>query len=372
MLPLWRTPHTFGLVPVEGDERPLPPMAAVTVGPLVADLAALAHPTPETVIRLGRALGFEWLASLVVIDRPRGVDEPELATFLHKRYALRPGVSPNPFGIRAGKLARQQARSIPTQVISQFVGSEAGRLGYVGKTLQSLAAPLLASAKGDPKPGVREQQRASELLNALEEPIRVQRFYTTRTERPIYWLAPRNLYVRALLELIELYDDTPPLGVCARCTRLFVRQRNNDKYCQRYIWPAFGREYIAGCIYDHNPTPTRVRQASEVRRREYKKLQMRAIRTANDLGPQHAIARRAKAAFEQWKNENQVTLGRPPTPVPLDQLLDPTRSEAARSVAGCLATPARRELPVRPAARCHAVRQLAAARAVHRRHAELS
>jgi hypothetical protein len=215
VLPLWRTPHTFGLIHVGGDDRRLP-MAAVTVGPFVADLAALARPSDETVIRLGRALGFEWLASLVAIDRPNGLDEPELPTFLHERYALRPGVTPNPFGIRARKLVRQQARPIQTHVISQFVNSEAGRLEHVGKTLRSLAAPLLASAKGDTRPGTRQQLRASEVLNALEEPIRAQRFYHTRAERPIFGLAPRNLYVGGLLELISLFDEMPPLGICAR------------------------------------------------------------------------------------------------------------------------------------------------------------
>jgi hypothetical protein len=322
MLPLWRTPHTFGLVSVEGDGRPLPPIAVVTVGPLVADLAALARPTHETVRRLGRALGFEWLASLVAIDRPDGLDEPELATFLQRRYALRPGLAPNPFGVRAGNLVRQQARPIPSQVLSQFVTREAGRLEHVGKTLQSLAAPLVASVNGKTISGARKQQRAAELLNALDVPVYLQRFRDARTKKSIYGHAPRNLYARALLELIELYNETPSLAKCPRCERLFVRRRNNEKYCNRYIWPAEGGEYIAGCIYDHNATPTRARLESEAHRREYKKLQMRSIRTANQLGPQHATAKQARAAFERWKQANQVARGRRQTPLPPDLLRD--------------------------------------------------
>src|SRR5580765_8280785 len=99
MLPLWQTPHTFGLIPLEGDPAPLPPMQVSTSGPMVGDLAALAEPTYETVVGLGRTLGFEWLVSLVEIDPPDGIAEPALASFLRERYALRPGVAPNPYGV---------------------------------------------------------------------------------------------------------------------------------------------------------------------------------------------------------------------------------------------------------------------------------
>jgi hypothetical protein len=334
MLPLWRTPHTFGLLPVEGDDPPLPPIAAVTVGPLAADLAALAHPTHDTVVRVGRTLGFEWLASLAAIDRTDGLDQPALTTFLQERYALTPGVEPNPFGTRSGSLVRQHPRPIPDQVLAEFATREAGRLEYIGNTIQSLATPLLATAQGKTRPAARQRQRAAELLNALHTPIQLQRFKDTKTKQSIYGLVPRNLYARALLELIELYDDTPPLAICARCTRLFVRRRNNDKYCNRYIWPAQGGENIADCVFDKNPTPTRTRLESkahrrhdkEARRRAYKKLQMRAIRAANELGPKHPETIEAEKAFEQWKEEHKVTLGRPMTPMPLN--LRPDRKRA--------------------------------------------
>jgi hypothetical protein len=326
MLALWRTPHTFGLLPVEGDEPPLPPIAAVTVGPLVADLAALAHPTQDTVARLGRTLGFEWIASLVAIDRPDGLDEPELTSFLLERYALEPGAAPNPYGICARDLVRQRPRPIPGRILSAFAAGEAGRLEYIGTTLSSLVAPLLAGANGEAKRHDRQQRRAAELLNALEEPLHLQRFNDARTNRSIYGLVPRNLYARALLELIELYDDTPPLAICARCKRLFVRRRNNDKYCNRYIWPVHGREYIAGCNFDKYTTPTRARLQSEARRREYKRLQMRVMRAADELGQEHPQTIQAEKAFEQWKEAHKVTLGRPMTPMPLN--LRPVRKRA--------------------------------------------
>jgi hypothetical protein len=324
MLPLSRTPHSFALIPVEGDP-PLLPTNVFTVGPLVADLAALAEPTRDTVARLGRGLGFEWLSTLVAIDRPQGLDKPGLTKFLRKHYALGPGVALNPFGVRGGKLVARQPRSIPTQLLEEFVADEKGRLTDIGNTLASLAAPLLASARGKamPRAARQQQQRAAELLNALGEPLRVGLFYDPLSKRSISGLAPRNLYVRALVELIELYDDTAPLGICARCHRLFIRQRNDDKYCRRYTWPARGGENIGGCIFDHNPTPTRAHLDSAAHRREYKKLQMRAVRSANEFGHEHRRTLNAKRAFEDWKREHPVSRGRRPMPMPADLLPPP-------------------------------------------------
>ena len=131
-----------------------------------------------------------------------------------------------------------------------------------------------------------------------------------------------NLYARALLELIEFYNEMPPVAICARCRRLFVRQRNDEKYCRRDIWRVHAEENIAGCFFDENPTPTGARLNSEARRREYKKLQMRVIRYTNRLGDTHTTTRKARAEPKQWQQSNPVSLGRRPTPMPPDLLPD--------------------------------------------------
>jgi hypothetical protein len=180
---------------------------------------------------------------------------------------------------------------------------------------------LLATAGGDPKPGHRQQQRAAELLNALASPVPVRRFYDASNSTSVYCSVPENLYARALLELVELYNDTPALAICARCNRLFVPQRKTEKYCRRYIWAA--GETIAGCIFDDRPTATRAQLNSEARRREYKRLQMRVSRLAHNLGPRAASTMRARAEFEQWKRDHPVDRGRRPTPMPPDLLSEP-------------------------------------------------
>jgi hypothetical protein len=295
----------------------LPPIAVFTFGPVAADLAALAEPSYDTVVRLGRTLGFEWLVSLVEIDRPPEIDEPALAVFLREHYALRPGVAPNPYGVRAGKLVRRRPRALPAQLISEFVAGEAGRLEHWGTTLQWLVAPLLSAARGRPKAAQRQQQRAAELLNAIDAPIRVRRLYDQQSEQTLYGLVPTNLYARALLELIELYNDTPPVAICARCKRLFVPQRKGERYCRRYIWPTGAREQIAGCLSEYTKA-TQAQLASDARRREYKRLQMRVVRLAATHGETHPRTKEAHADFEEWKRTHPVDRGRRPTPIPPD------------------------------------------------------
>ena len=324
MLPIWRTPHTFGLIPVAGDEPSLPPIDATTPGPLVADLIQLVSPTAETVTRLGRSLGFEWVASLAMIDRPKGLEPPLLATFLQTHYALRPGLAPNPYGLRAGKLVSKRPTPIPTELIECFTAEEAGRLADVGTTINTLARPLLAAATGRTLPADSARERAAKLLNALAPPIKVTRVFDARSAR-LYVLAPTDLYTRALLELIELLNDRPPVAICARCKRLFVRQRNSDKYCSRYIWPAGGGENIAGCIFNDWPTPTRAQLDSEAHRREYKKLQMRVGRAKSEYGKYHPRTERAQAKFDEWKRDHPIARGRRPTPMPPDLLPDSGR-----------------------------------------------
>jgi hypothetical protein len=298
-------------------------MSVYTQGPIVADLVSLADPTYEIVVRLGRTLGFEWLLSLVEIGRPEGLAEPALAVFLREHYALRPGFAPNPYGVRARQLVRKRPRAIPKEVIAEFTTSEAGRLADVAETLRWLVAPLLATARGTAQPADQQHDRATVLLNALDTPVRLHRFYDGPDKNSLYCSVPTNLYARALLEVIELYNDTPLLAICARCERLFVAQRKDNKYCRRYTWPADGGENIAGCLYDEWPTRRRAELDSEAHRREYKRLQMRVARSADKAGTSDPSTRQAQAEFEQWKRTHPISRGRRPTAMRPDLLPDP-------------------------------------------------
>jgi hypothetical protein len=273
-------------------------------------------------MRLGRSLGFEWIASLATIDRPDGLDPPLLATFLRDQYGLAPGFAPNPIGVRANKPVTKRPLPIPSELIERFAHEEAGRLAYVGTTIKSLARPVLAAAIGRAVPAERERERAAKLLNALEPPTKLTRVFDPNTETRLYTLAPRDLYSRALLEIVELLNDEPPLGICKHCKRLFVKQRTTDTFCRRFIWPTAGRTVIAGCIYDLNPTPLRADLDAHARRKESKRRQMRVARLTSTLGPNHPETTRERAAFEQWKKAHPVPRGRRPTPVPPEFLLD--------------------------------------------------
>ena len=268
-------------------------MPVFTFGPIVADLAALADPT-QGAVRLGRTLGFEWLVSLRSIGLP-GSPNPHSRSSSASAAPSDPEPIPTltasvPANSCDEDLVRSRTRSSRSSSPAKPGDSKTSAL-----CSEPLLGPLLATAGGKPTLGHRQRRRAAELLNALDSPTRVRRLYNQESKASLYCLAPATLYARALLELIELYNDTPPLAICARCNFLFVTQRKGDRHCRRYIWPAQGGENIAGCLYDHNQTPTRARLESDARRRESKKLQMRVSRLTHDLGHNHATTRRAQS-----------------------------------------------------------------------------
>jgi hypothetical protein len=323
ILAIWSLPHTFGLIPLEGDPAALPPLLVYTRGPLVADLAALVDPNESTVLRLGRTLGFEWVSSLVEVNRHVSLGEPALMTFLRDEYGLRSVAERNPYGRRGGEFVRRRPTTMPKRLLAEFAASEAERLALIGRTMRQLAAPLLSTARGRPRPGARQQQRAADLLNALDTAIRVDRFYDPLAQQTVYRMGATNLYARALLELIELYDDQPLVAICARCRRLYLPRRRSEQYCRRYIWPANGGALIAGCVYDDNQTPIRVPLDGETHRREYKRYQVRISRLVRDVGPDAARTREAQAEFNLWKRTHPIARGRPPTAEPTSSELLP-------------------------------------------------
>ena len=292
-------------------------MAAFTYGPVAADLVALAAPSVDVIKRLGGSLGYEWVASLVEIDRPVGLPPSELANYLKQRWALRPGTAPNPFAVRRGQLSRPRPRPIPAQLLADFTASERGRLESIATTIEPLVRGLLAVANGKPWQTDRAQERAAALLTALGQPITLRRFHEPNRQTPSYTLEASNLYTRALLEIVELYNDQPALALCASCKRLFVPRRYGQKHCQRLVWPFGDEEAIAGCRLDQHPPVGRARLDARQRRNEYARLQMRLKRRTQTHGPDHQDTTQARLAFEQWKNANPVPRGRPENPMPL-------------------------------------------------------
>ena len=326
MLAAWKTPHSFALLPVEGESPTLPPMPAFTYGPLAADLTALAHPSLDVVTRLGRSLGYEWLSATVDASRSAAELGPsQLSEYLQETHELHPESAPNPFAVRRGKLVRKRGiRAVPTELLSDFVSKEQGRLAEVGTTIGYLVGPLLAVATGGAWEDVYEQpERAAVLFNALEPPVKLQRLYEPASETWIHVLECPNLYARALIEIVELYNDRPRLAICARCERLFVPRRPSDKYCRRYTWPAGSGEPIAGCIFDEVPSVRRVDLDSRARRREYARFQMRVSRREKAYGSEHPTTVQARHAFDVWKAANPAPRGRRPNPIDLEHLPEP-------------------------------------------------
>jgi hypothetical protein len=319
MLAAWKTPHSFALLPVEGDPLVLPPMTAFTYGPLAADLAMLEDPTIEVVTRLGKSLGFEWIASLAEIDRDDDLGDSVLHAQLKSRYALQPGASPNRLAVRRGELVHQRVQPLPSQLLSDFVASERGRLTYIATTTKSLIKPLLAVAAGEPWDVTWQPERAANLLTALAPTIRLRPMQQHDQQR-IFVLEAPNLYTRALLEITELYNERPRLAVCARCQRLFVPRRHGEKYCRRYTWPFGGGGAIAGCVLDDAPTADRLELDTAARKREYRRLQMRLVRRATEYGPAHPQTRRARDEFAQWKTSNPARRGRRPNTISLEHI----------------------------------------------------
>jgi hypothetical protein len=290
-------------------------MAAFTYGPITGDLVALAKPGPELINRLGRSLGLEWVASLVEIDRPRGLGEATLTRYLRGQFGLKPGFAPNPFAVRRGNLVRQRMQTVPTALLADFASEEYGRLELIGKAIRPLVTPLLAVATGRPWRIRDQQERASVLFNALEPPLKLRSMLEPALERRTYSLEFPNLYARALLEIIELYDDRPRLSICSRCGRLFAPDRKAQKYCGRYTWHWRGGEPIGGCIVDGDHSARRAELDAQSRRREYMRLQMRVSRHTKAHGQDDSRTKQAVREFNAWKKSNPSTLGRRPNPV---------------------------------------------------------
>jgi hypothetical protein len=317
--PVWRRPHQFTLL---RTDAPVPPIDVVTYGPIAADLIALADPTVETITKLGRGLGFEWLASLVLLpDRLPELPQPSLARYLDDRYALRPGVSANPFGVREGKLRRRRTEPLPTELVAEFAATEKGRLQQIGDAMLDLCGPLMHVAEGGEWKLGAYEERAVKRFNALGIPLRLSSVVAPGESRRTHVLIAPNLYARALLEVVQLYDDRPQLALCPACQRLFVPAREKQVRCRRFTWHAITGEVIATCT--SAITRAELAHAATIRRREYKRFQMRVIRLRNRLGADHPDVHAAEQAFLEWQRENPAQVGRPAaTPRPLELVVD--------------------------------------------------
>jgi hypothetical protein len=311
----WRAPHAFTLLPIEGESPSHRPIAVFTSGPIALDLAQLTRPTPELVIRLGRSLGLEWIASLVEIDRPPGLEEAALTRYLREQFDLRPGSDPSPFVVRRGTFVRPRPQAVPGALLADFVANEHGRLKWMGSTIRRLVEPLAVAATGRAWNVSGQPERAMELYNARQPWLTLQRLSAPPSGRPIYGFAPPDLYTRALLEIIEIYNDRPRLALCSRCRRLFVPRRPGQQSCRRYVWLWRGREPIAGCVFDRAPSSRRTDIDAQARRREYTRLQMRVSRNMKALGPDNPRTKRVVKEFDEWKKSNPAPRGRRPNPI---------------------------------------------------------
>jgi hypothetical protein len=316
----WRAPHAFTLLPVEGESSSHGPIAVFTSGPIAPDLAQLTRPTPALVSRLGRSLGLEWIASLVEIDRPPGLEEAALMRYLREEFDLRPGSDPSPFVVRRGTFVRPRPQVVPGSLLADFVANEHGRLKWMGSTIRRLVMPLVAAAEGRGWNVGGQQERATDLFNALEPSLKLQRLTSPAGERPTHGFVPMDLYARALLEIIELYDHRPRVAICSRCGRLFVARREGQRSCRRYVWLWRGREAVGGCVFDQASTPRRVDIDARAHRREYTRLQMRVSRAVKTFGPDNPRTKREIHDFDHWKKSNPVPRGRRPNPVDPDLL----------------------------------------------------
>jgi hypothetical protein len=318
MIETWRTAHSFTLLSLEGESPPHVPLAVFTAGPIAADLAALAQPTPEVVAHLGRSLGLEWVTSLVEIDRPSGLEEATLTRYLREHFGLRPGSAASSFAVRSGRFVRQRQKALHAELLADFVANEYGRLEWMGQTIRGLVKPLVAVASGRGWHVGGQPERARDLFNALGPSLTLRRLCGPADERPISGLEFPDLYARALLEIIELYDDRPRLGICRHCRRLFAARREGQQSCRRYVWLWRGRDTIGGCMFDRASSSRRAEIEAQARRREYTRLQMRVSRRIKTHGPNDPRTEQAVDAFKKWKKSNPAPRGRRPNPMPLD------------------------------------------------------
>jgi len=307
-IPVWRTPHDYALVPIEGIPHP-GVRDVFTYGPVFWEfLRGWRKPKRlQRVEHLATYVGLEWLGSLADALRAESdlCDDKQspLTRWLEDEYRLQPGQAANPGGL----LGEPKRRTpVPRSVLRSFLDQDGERIStrFVKRLVQPAALPLLEAARNNSPPinngGWTEFLKRE--LGLASVPLQVKSYRVGDAAKLGYSFA--NLRDRILVELLEQYTDAPPLRLCRACKLPFTPRRPGDHYCRRGVWSWQRLTLEVSCIPDELEARLSVAFAAQARRQEYKARKEALRRLRLKVGIEHPDYLAAQQTHDEWATEN--------------------------------------------------------------------
>jgi hypothetical protein len=319
--PVWRTPHHFSRLPVDGDAHSVGLQPVFTYALLATELGEtdLSKGLPPDAVS---RVGYEWLASLA--DRLRG-DWPRtksaMTAFLQDEVGIaKPGQDSN-----KALLGGQHGTILPADQLEAFTETELPRIReFVDLELRPFLPELNRAAdnRHPPDPGSVVHPEGDGLAAALRlmtvygpqlEPVPLHDPVATRT---IWGLAFRNLAERIAVELFEIFATQQRLHRCRFCKRIFVPRTRTDSKCRADLWALGQPSPLEFCIPQHAVDSHNAGVVAGQHERERKRRHQQMRREAQRYGENSARAKRAKADYETWLRQHGKQRGPAPHPRP--------------------------------------------------------
>jgi hypothetical protein len=317
--PVWRTPHQFSLLPVDGHAPEAGLQPVFTYALLSTELAQanLAHGLPpEAVSRIG----IEWLASLA--DQVRGgKSKSALTTFLEEQVGIaHPGQDSN-----KAVIGGPHATSIPAKELEAFIATELPRIRhFVDFELRPFLPELAQAADERRRPDAGSVQHAER--NGLAAARRLLTIYgprhrpvpmrSPRSTRPLWGLEFQNLAERISVELFEIFATRPRLHRCRLCGRIFVPRTRTDSRCRAYLWAPGNQSALDFCIPQHEVDAHNADVLAGQHERERKRLHQQMRRRIKRYGEGSEQANSAIADYQTWITAHGKQRGPAPRPMP--------------------------------------------------------
>jgi hypothetical protein len=317
--PVWRTPHHFSLLRVEGQTIRVEFQPVFTYALLTTELgqAQLARGLPDEAVS---RIGYEWLASLA--DRLRGQQaKSRLTLFLQQEVGIaRPGQDSS-----KAAFGQPRATRLPAPHLKDFTTAELPRIReFVDFDLGPFLPELVRAAdeRRRPDPHAIEHPdgdavaAALRLLNIYGPKLDPTPMSTPQSKHTLWGLTYHNLAERIAVELFELFTTRPRLHRCRFCNRIFIPRTRTDTKCRANLWTLRQPSPLELCIPQHTADTHNAEIVAGQYNRERKRRHQQMRREAQRYGENSARAKRAKADYTTWIHEHGKQRGPAPRPRP--------------------------------------------------------
>ncbi len=317
--PVWRTPHHFSRLPMDGQASPTGLQPVFTYALLAVELshADLAQSLPcEAVSRIG----YEWLASLA--DRLRGDQaESDLTAFLRQEAGIaKPGQDSH-----KAALGQPHPASLPAEEVEAFTATELPRIREfinldIGPFMPELTRAADERRRPDPHlvehpdgDGVAAARRLLSIYGPRLAPVPL---HNPETKRTLWGLTYQNLPERIAVELFEIFATQPRLHRCRFCNRIFIPRTRTDTKCRADLWSTDQPSPLELCIPQSAVDSHNANVLGGQHERERKRRHQQMRREIKRGGEDSPRAKRAKADYETWISAHGKRRGPAPHPQP--------------------------------------------------------